>query len=110
MELSRTDLILVGIIVALLFYLYVMPTLKENVEKMTSVETENKQVKFDNNTCARNCCKHSQWPVPHINNDDKEHIGTNLMCNNGDGGGCVCVTDKDYKYLSSRGENGLDSF
>lgn len=108
MNLSRTDIILVGVIVGLVFLLYVMPTVKEN---MTEVVEEKKDVlKVDMNSCSRDCCKHSQWPVPHMKNSDKEHVGTNLMCNAGNGGGCVCVKDNEFKYLSSRGENGLDSF
>ncbi|ADO67369.1 hypothetical protein crov335 [Cafeteria roenbergensis virus] len=104
MKLYRTDLFLVGVIAGLLlFYLYVMPTLKE---KMASLTENTNIVKMDQNTCSRSCCKHSQWPVPHLTNDDTEHIGTNLMCNNGDGGGCVCVTEDDLRYVSSRGENG----
>ena len=79
-------------------------------ETMISVNSEElKQI--DKNSCSLNCCKHTQWSVPHIkNNNDKTHIGSNLMCNRGDGGGCVCITNKDSNYLSNRGENGRDSF
>lgn len=108
MNLSRTDIILVGIIVGLIFYLYVMPTIKEN---MTEVEGDTKSVlKVDTNSCSRDCCKHSQWPVPHQTNNDKDHVSTNLMCNAGNGGGCVCLNKNEFEYLSSRAENGLDSF
>lgn len=106
MNLSKTDLILIGIMSGLLFYLYALPTIKEKMSNFTQPAP----VRFDKKACSRDCCKYTQWPVPHMNNNDSKHIGTNLMCNHGNGGGCVCVTNKEYNYLSSRGDNGLDSF
>lgn len=107
MELTQTDYILIGIIVGLIFMLYIIPTIKEGMEEV--YKNKPSVVKIDMNTCSRNCCKHIQWPVPHMKNDDTEHVGSNLMCN-GHGGGCVCIKDSDKTYLTSRAENGLDSF
>ena len=108
MELTQTDYILIGVIVGLIFMLYVMPTVNEGMAAVSKEETA--LPKMDMNTCSRSCCKHTQWPGPHMKNDDKDHVGSNLMCNAGSGGGCVCVKDADKTYLTSRGENGLDSF
>ena len=65
------------------------------------------------NQCSRQCCKHTQWPVPFNTTDPnvkpedlKDYIGTNLTCNNGQvSGGCVCVKKEDYEYLSTHGQN-----
>jgi hypothetical protein len=107
MELTQTDLILIGVIVGLIFMLYVMPTVSEGMAEVAKEKSS--VVKVDMNTCSRSCCKHTQWPVPHMKNEDKEHVGSNLMCNAGNGGGCVCVNDADKTYLTSRGQNGLDA-
>lgn len=107
MELTRIDYIIIGVILGLVYYMYVMPTLKENMESVEKVETV---MKADMQQCSRDCCKHTQWPVPHMDNEDKDHVGTNLMCNGGSGGGCVCMKDNDFEYLSGRAENGLDRF
>lgn len=106
MELQRLDYILLGAITGVVFYLYLYPRLKE---KMSPLNQDN-ILKVDMNTCSRECCKHSQWRAPHMNNPDKEHVGTNLMCNGGNGGGCVCMKKEEFQYLSSRANNGLDSF
>ena len=66
--------------------------------------------KIDKNMCSQQCCKFTQWPVPfntdNPNNDIDydQFIGSNFSCNNGQsGGGCVCFTPENYKYLANRG-------
>ena len=109
MELTKIDYIIIGVILGLVYYMYVMPTLQEGMEE-TEKTTETQIMKADQNKCSRDFCKHSQWPVPHMKESSDEHIGTNLMCNGGSGGGCVCMENNDLEYLSGRGKNGLDSF
>jgi hypothetical protein len=79
---------------------------KEQIDNFSNL------IKIDQNICSPQCCKHTQWPVsfntidPNIDqNLFKDYIGSNLSCNNGPtGGGCLCVTKKDYEYLSKRGQ------
>lgn len=71
----------------------------------------NKSQRIDLKPCSKQCCKFVQWPVPFntknpIVSDDtlNNYIGSNLSCNLGDGGGCVCITKDDYNYLSNHGQ------
>ena len=97
--------LLLGIIAGIILYCYFMPTLKENMASLTGT---NKGVEtIDTNKCSRDCCRHVQWPVPHKDLKESEYVGTNLMCNGGTGGGCVCMKKDDFAYLSERAGNGL---
>lgn len=68
--------------------------------------------RIDKNICSKQCCKFIQWPVPFntrnpVISDEtlNKYIGSNLSCNLGEGGGCVCVTKDDYNYLANHGQN-----
>jgi hypothetical protein len=103
---------LVGVLV---FFLVIMPMLeaqnKKDKEKFTSkIDTSKYSVteerKIDTKECSRDCCKHVQWKVPHMpESKNKDAIGTNLMCNHGIGGGCVCADKEDIDFLTNRGGN-----
>lgn len=107
-------LVILGIVV---FFVFILPLIDNKNKQATDKIKENlintpEPIKLDKNICSPQCCKHTQWPVPHDakNKDisDKElenYIGTNLTCNLGSGGGCLCVTKDDFNYLASRGSN-----
>ena len=115
MKSSDKDTILVfGVILAFLFFTYIMPSLEKQFNKektslkegMEVIGNDNKIDKFDLKQCSKNCCLHTQWSVPHLKNKPpKGYIGSNLMCANGSGGGCLCVTSKEMKNLEERGGN-----
>lgn len=112
MELKKIDYILIGVILAIIYMIYISPNM-DNTENMSGLDSNSDPeslLKVDKNKCSRDCCKYTQWPAPHMVNNNNNNVGTNLMCNAGNGGGCVCVNDSEFKYLSSRGTNGLDSF
>ena len=103
---------------AILFYLFILPSLqceqKKDLNKLKEKFGNNSTEirKLDQNMCSKQCCNHSQWPVPHdaksgpISKDKlKNYIGTNLSCNYGEGSGCLCVTKDDFNYLANRGGN-----
>lgn len=115
MRTSEKDTILVfGVIIAFLFFTYILPYLESQFnedkkvlkEGMEVLDNHHKLNKLDLKQCSKNCCLHTQWTVPHIKNKiPKGYVGSNLMCANGNGGGCLCVTPKDLKYLEDRGKN-----
>lgn len=115
-ELSDKNTFIILLCIGIFFFLIVMPYLdkqnsKEQLDNFTNLVLNSNIKKIDQNICSTQCCKHTQWPVPFNTNDPyvdpnlfKDYIGTNLSCNNGPtGGGCLCVTKKDYEYLSNRG-------
>lgn len=66
--------------------------------------------KIDTNICSKQCCKFTQWPIPFntknpiINNETLNNfIPSNLSCNRGENGGCVCLTKDNFDYLSNHG-------
>ena len=110
---SDNNIILYAVIIGVIFFCFVLPRLekqyvKENrklKEKMVSLKFNDKIRKLDTNKCSRECCNHTQWPVPHMPSHKKgKYIGSNLMCN-GNGGGCLCVTKEDKEYLARRAHN-----
>jgi len=69
--------------------------------------------KMDTNMCSPDCCG-KQWPVsfdlkkdPRIKEGElgKKYIATNMMCSGKMGTGCVCADNKQFKFLSKRGNN-----
>ena len=117
-KLSDKNIFIILLCVGIFFFFIIMPYLdkqnsKEQIDNFTNLMLNDNIRKLDQNICSTQCCKHTQWPVPFNTNDPnadpnlfKDYIGTNLSCNNGPtGGGCLCVTKKDYEYLSNRGIN-----
>lgn len=106
----NTQEIVLGLVLAMVFYFVILPKLTNTTEKMAPVSALSDNMKPDLNKCSRSCCKHAQWPVPHMklgNQMKDDNVSTNLMCNHGQGGGCVCVSKKNYNYLTSRGNNNM---
>lgn len=109
---DNQTLVLVAVLV---FFLVIMPMIEKRNKKDkeeftskidTSVYTIDENRKIDTKECSRDCCKHVQWKVPHMPESTKEKVvGSNLMCNHGVGGGCVCVEKQDLDFLSVRGGN-----
>ena len=104
-----------AVILGAIFFFYLLPRIEkkyakedfEMIEKMTSLikTKKDKILKIDRIKCSKDCCLHSQWPVPHMpENKNSKHVNTNLMCN-GEGSGCVCLNKKQKNYLSERGKN-----
>lgn len=107
-----------ALLVAVFFFIFVLPSLqhkqKRDLNKIKEKFANNSGEikKLDRNICSKQCCNHSQWPVPHdaksgpIPKDKlKDYIGTNMSCNFGEGSGCLCVTKDDFNYLANRGGN-----
>jgi hypothetical protein len=119
----------VAIFIGIIFFFIIYPytqTNCENFDESTPIFIENKSdnksdninvidksfPRIDQNICSKQCCKHIQWPVPFNTKNplvDKEildnFIGSNLSCNNGENGGCVCLTKNDFNYLSNHGQS-----
>ncbi len=115
----NNNLILATVLLgAVFFFIFVLPSLqciqKKDLSKLKEKFANNPDQirKLDKNICSKQCCNHSQWPVPHdaksgpIPKDKlKNYIGTNMSCNFGEGSGCLCVTKDDFNYLANRGGN-----
>lgn len=99
--------ILLGVVIAVIVWYCVLPKVGLR-ELMGDVVDEKGVRKLSMNKCSRDCCKHTQWAVPHMklgNQIEDGFVTSNLMCNHGKGGGCVCVKQEDFDYLSNRGGN-----
>ena len=116
MKTSEKDTILVvGVILAFLFFTYLLPSLEKQFNKDKEQFKENMEIiskdtninKFDLKQCSKSCCLHTQWTVPHLKGKEvpKGYTGSNFMCANGSGGGCLCVKNKDLEYLEGRAFN-----
>jgi hypothetical protein len=109
------------ILFGVLFFIFILPLLnnktKEESDKVKeSLTNTNETRKIDMNRCSKQCCNHSQWPVPHDAltnemslNESEQYIGSNLSCNFGSGSGCVCFTKDDFNYLANRGSNSTNN-
>lgn len=106
------------LVIAYVFMMYIYPELekrymmyRENFdESMQGIKEKyfTPPVEIDQKKCSRSCCRFTQWPVsgmPEYPQDD--NISHNFMCNGGEGGGCPCVTQSDYNYLTNRGNREL---
>lgn len=113
---SNNEVLMYAIVLGAIFFLFILPKIEkkynqeqqEMIEKMSSLieEKRNSILKMDTKKCSKECCLHTQWPAPHMpEKKSDKYIGTNFMCNNGNGGGCLCVTKQDKEYLSKRGLN-----
>ena len=84
-----------------------------NNNEIVKISENNKdKTKIYENSCSRECCKFSQWPLPPELTEKKllkestdDYIGSNMSCNGGDKGGCLCFSKDDYNYISQRGGN-----
>jgi hypothetical protein len=68
--------------------------------------------KLDQNVCSIDCCKHTQWLPKELNeaknkNLDMNYVGSNLTCNNGTGGGCICMKKEDIDMLQNKSGNSM---
>jgi hypothetical protein len=118
---NNNEVLIWSLIIGMIFIIIFMPVLqygkrqdriklKEKFENMFSGEP-----KFlFSNKCARSCCINSGWPYPpellekDIGPEElKKYIPTNFSCALGSNlnGGCLCVTQPDYDYLTKRGGN-----
>ena len=123
-ETSQEDTtLLCMVIMAFIFFSFLLPKVEEGFnndkkrykEKMTVIDPiKNSEGinKFDTKKCSKDCCLHTQWPIPHLekkdmNSKDSKNslIGSNFMCANGNGGGCLCLNKEDLTYLGERGKN-----
>ena len=104
------------IIAAVVFFVFILPKLEKCYardnskikEKMRSLGSNAHKdiLKMDKKRCAKECCAHTQWPVPHMPEVSKKYVGSNFMCNGGGtSGGCLCVEQEDVQHLASRGKN-----
>ena len=105
-ESSNTTLLLLIVV----FFVFVMPMLeKQSSQNKEDFSNSMKQFlvpvksKIDTLKCSHSCCNWNQWPVPHMKKNNS--IGTNLMCNRGNGSGCVCAKKEDLEFLGKRGGN-----
>ena len=122
---SQTDkqtlfLIILG---AVAFFLFIMPWLSSKCDRDAKKITEkldntnNLLGKLDQRKCSPQCCKFSQWPLPKAiqpkgpmtEEELKNVIGSNFSCGWGEGGGCVCMTKDDFKYLEDHAGNGIST-
>lgn len=98
------------IMIIVVFFIFIMPMLEKkysnekedfsNCLKNYLIPVSNK---IDTLKCSRDCCNHIQWPVPHMKKN--KNLATNIMCNRGNGSGCVCMNKSNINFLSNRGGN-----
>jgi hypothetical protein len=114
----NTITLILTLILIVIFFLILLP-LNDNYYKkkikeqltllnQNNIDDENDKFKIDLNECSRDCCKYTQWKLPPeiaLSNDKQysNFIPTNLSCNWGKNSGCVCLDQKQFNYLSSRG-------
>ena len=115
-------IMLYSIIIAVIFFLIIMPYLEKsfNLDKMAIRENLenilNKAIfPIDQNKCSRSCCRaNTSWPVPKelLENDiDSEelkmYVPNNFSCTDGptNKSGCLCMTQKDMDYLTNKAGN-----
>jgi hypothetical protein len=113
------------VIGVIIFFIFVLPYLdgRNTVENWSSlygdanapIDSSNDNItKLDQKLCSPDCCKHTQW-LPEGMNQEKNknitdnYVGTNLTCNNGTGGGCVCMKKNDVKMLQNKAGNSMPS-
>ena len=120
---NKNQALILVIILIIIFFVFILPKIDACNKKEQSLisqairekleNTEQTHTKIDELVCSKQCCKHTQWPVPrdmltHDMTDEQaaKFIGTNMTCNLGNGSGCVCATKDDFDYLATRGSNG----
>lgn len=107
--LSQDNLLLLILIVVVLFYFYC----NASSEGFNSGSGLRNCYKMDTNMCSPDCCG-KQWPIsfnvkkdPRIKEGElgTKYIPTPLTCTGKRGSGCVCADNKQYKFLTKRGNN-----
>ena len=114
---KNNNVLILVILGAIIFFIFIMPmidraNISEESKLKENLNNTEPSVKLDKNMCSKQCCKFSQWPVPHDLNEKnipedqlKDYVGSNMSCNFGNGSGCLCVTKDDLNYLASHGGN-----
>jgi hypothetical protein len=120
---NKNQALVLVILLIIIFFVFVLPKIDAaNKKELALIQQKIKEKLENTNTrltqidkliCSKQCCKHTQWPVPkdmltHDMTDElaANFIGTNMSCNLGNGSGCVCATKDDFDYLATRGTNG----
>ena len=120
---NKNQVLVLAILLIIIFFIFILPKIdasnkKEQAQLQKTIleklgNTDTNPPKIDKLICSKQCCKHTQWPVPkdmltHDMTDEQasKFIGTNMTCNLGNGSGCVCATKDDFNYLATRGANG----
>ncbi len=109
------------IVIAIIFFFFILPAveeqnIKENYELTEQFNDINEKLikipKVDEMKCSKQCCKFTQWQPsfniknPNIPDEDiQNYIPSNMTCNYGNGGGCVCIKQSDYDYLADHGQS-----
>ncbi len=114
---KNNNVLILVILGAIIFFIFIMPmidraNISEESKLKENLNNTEPSVKLDKNMCSKQCCKFSQWPVPHDLNEKnipedqlKDYIGSNMSCNFGNGSGCLCVSKNDFNYLANRAGN-----
>jgi hypothetical protein len=111
---TNNNIMFIVILGAIIFFVFIMPMLYDTDKENKIIEENDniQSVKIYDNICSRECCKFSQWAPPPeltekkiLNEISDNYIGSNMSCNGGDKGGCLCISKEDYNYLSNRGGN-----
>jgi hypothetical protein len=100
--------LIIIIILLIIFYLFILPKINyySNYEYTNYIEKLDNIINLplqtvDTNKCSIDCCKFNQWGA----SNTTLNLGSNFSCNNGNSGGCVCMTQNDLNLLTSRGGN-----
>ncbi len=112
---NQRYLLLAGLLFVF-FYLFVYPRMMENRVRTEERFTEalSRCYKLDTNMCSKDCCTQNYWPVSFDTKRDPrilpgelgtKYIPTQLTCSGINGRGCVCVTNDQYNFVSTRGTN-----
>jgi hypothetical protein len=119
---TYNNILFLVILGAFIFFVFIMPTLDKKNNIMVNEELLNvdktEPVKLYDNICSRECCKFSQWTLPpelaekEISKElskelSNNYIGSNMSCNGGDKGGCLCFSKENFNFLSQRGGNSI---
>lgn len=107
------NIIFIVILGAIIYFVFIRQSLHDTDKKNIIECNDNiESVKIYNNICSRECCKFSQWTPPPELAEKKilteitdNYIGSNMSCNGGDKGGCLCFSKDNYNYISQRGGN-----
>lgn len=107
----NTDISISSIVIFICIIILYYISKNEQFTDYENVESNSEIIKIDQNACSKQCCNHVQWPVPfntknpRLNSSqENDFIPSNLSCNRGEGGGCVCLSKKQFNYLSNHGQ------